>query len=414
MRALVTVLNRGPIRTLTRRFLLSSNTFRELQRRVESSEAALARLLQSPDGSSIPVLPGAGEIGAALRAEIAALRTFAGLAPAPERHDTPISCRMADGLYIQADGSMPCYCSAGITRRLGKIDGGDVMEFYRGKVMTALRTHLAEGVFPWPECGPCRVKTLHAERPVEVAPREIPIIHLEPTSVCNLRCPGCHATEVMEGRAPRRRTFFPFEKFKELIDSIDIPVRQIAFCGYGEPLLNVDVPRMIAYAKSRLAPAPLCSIDTNANIERLDAGVLIASGVDLIRFALDGAFQRNYEQYRRRGNLDLAVSFMRQVAAERDRQQTSTMLVWKYVIFSHNDTIEELEHAIALCAEIGVGFDYSRAAGILAGTSDRDTLVVRIRKLLERHGVDDVVDGERRSGPRRTMGEEDAWKYATP
>jgi pyruvate-formate lyase-activating enzyme len=399
------MLNRGPIRSFSRKLLLSTNTVRELQRRLESAPPA-----------SSSIVPGAssGDSAAALRVEIAALRTFAGLEPPPERHATPISCRMADGLYIQADGSMPCYCSAGITRRLGTIDGGDVMDLYRGKVMTTLRTHLSEGVFPWPECGPCRVKTLHAERPVELAPREIPIIHLEPTSVCNLRCPGCHATEVMEGRAPRRRTFFPFEKFKEMVDAIEIPVRQIAFCGYGEPLLNVDVPRMIAYAKSRLVPPPMCSIDTNANIERLDAEALIASGVDLIRFALDGAFQRNYEQYRRRGKLDLALSFMRKVAAERDRQQQPTTLVWKYVIFSHNDTLEELEHAIKLCAEMGVGFDYSRAAGILPGASDRDALVMRIRELLERHGVPDFVDGELRRGPRRRMGEEDAWKYATP
>lgn len=64
---------------------------------------------------------------AALREELKVVRVFAGLESPPERHPGPISCRMADGLYIQADGSMPCYCSAGITRILGKIDGGDVM-----------------------------------------------------------------------------------------------------------------------------------------------------------------------------------------------------------------------------------------------------------------------------------------------
>lgn len=278
--------------------------------------------------------------------------------------------------------------------------------------MTTLRRHLAEGVFPWPECGPCRVKTLHAERAPDMTPREIPIIHLEPTSVCNLRCPGCHATEVMEGRTPRRRTFFPFEKFKDLVDNIDIPVRHIAFCGYGEPLLNVDVPRMIAYAKSRLSPPPYCSIDTNANIRNLDVEALIASKVDLIRFALDGAFQENYEQYRRRGDLELALTFMRRVAAERDRQGASTMLVWKYVMFAHNDSLEEIETAIRLCAEIGVGFDYSRAAGVLPATDQRRALTPHIEKLLERYGVQDIIGGKPRKEIRHPFGEEDAWKYA--
>lgn len=161
----------------------------------------------------------------------------------------------------------------------------------------------------------------------DLNPREIPIIHIEPTSVCNLRCPGCHATEVMEGGQPRRRTFFPLDKFKATIDSIDVPVRQISFCGYGKPLLNAEVPDMILYAKQYLSPSPSCTIDTNANIRRLDIGKLIASKVNLIPFALDGAFQQNYEQYRRRGNLPLALDFVRRVAAERNRQKASTKLV---------------------------------------------------------------------------------------
>jgi MoaA/NifB/PqqE/SkfB family radical SAM enzyme len=389
---------------LAARLLESTNTVRALRRQLLESQ-------RKAGGAQVVRLERASSDG--VQAELSALRVFAGLEPPPERHTAPVSCRMADGLYMQADGSMPCYCSAGITRILGKVDGAELMHFYRGRVMTTLRAHLADGVFPWPECGPCRVKTFHPERAPEVNPREIPIIHLEPTSVCNLRCPGCHATEVMEGRAPRRRTFLPFEKFKEMIDSIDIPVRQIAFCGYGEPLLNADVPKMIAYAKSNLSPPPSCSIDTNANIRRLDVAALIASKVNLIRFALDGAIQENYVKYRRRGDLDLGLKFIRRVAAERERQQAPTKLVWKYVIFDHNDTIEEIERAIRLCAEIGLGFDYSRAAGILPGTEHRDSLVPRIQELLERHGVRDFVGGQLRNSARQKFGEEDAWKYAS-
>jgi pyruvate-formate lyase-activating enzyme len=345
-------------------------------------------------------------------AEMKTLRVFAGLDKPPHRHETNISCRMADGLYIQADGSMPCYCSGGITRKLGQIDGGDLMQFYRGKTMTLLRAHLADGVFPWPECNGCHVKTLHAENAPDLNPREIPIIHLEPTSVCNLRCPGCHATDVMEGLAPKRRPFFPLDKFKEMIDSIDIPVRQISFCGYGEPLLNVDVPKMIAYAKQKMSPAPSCTIDTNANIRKLDVEELIASKVNLIRFALDGAFQQNYEQYRRRGNLNLALEFVRRVAAERDRQKASTKLVWKYVIFAHASGIEEIEHAIRFCAEVGIGFDYSRAAGILPGAGNRDVLTEQIRELLQRYGVVDRIGGTVRGSQVLKVTEEEAWKYA--
>lgn len=408
MLALLKQINRGPIRVLTRKILLSSGTVRELERLARQAQASVSRV--APALAIAAAEPAANT--KALTDEIHALRVFSGIEPPPERHHTAISCRMADGLYIQADGSMPCYCSAGITRILGKIDGRDLMQFYRGRVMSTLRGHLADGVFPWPECDGCRVKTLHADKPVQIAPREIPIIHIEPTSVCNLRCPGCHATEVMEGRAPRRRAFLPFEKFKDMVDSIDMPVRQIAFCGYGEPLLNVEVPKMIAYAKEKLSPAPSCSIDTNANITKLDVEALIASKVNLIRFAVDGAFQENYEKYRRRGDLALALQFMRRTAEERARQRATTKLVWKYVIFAHNDSVEELEQAIRLCAEMGVGFDYSRAAGVLPGTEGRDKLIPRIQELLKQYGVRDFVGGQTRGNSVPKFGEEDAWKYA--
>jgi pyruvate-formate lyase-activating enzyme len=325
----------------------------------------------------------------------------------------PVSCRMADGVYMQADGSLPCYCSGGITKILGKTNGADFMQFYQGATMRQLRSELARGVFPWKECANCHVKTMHPAAPPPIEPAEISILHIEPTSVCNLRCPGCHATDVMEKRSPGRRPFYPLDEFKALIDSLAVRVKQISFCGYGEPLLNVNVPKMIAYAKQRLSPTPSCTIDTNANIRRLDVAELIGSGVNLIRFALDGAIQGNYEQYRRRGNLELALNFIRRVAAERERQHARTKLVWKYVIFDHSSSIEEIEIAIRLCAEIGLSFDYSRAAGILPGAEHRDELVPKIRRLLEQYNVADVIGGTPRKNEKLKFGEEDSWKYAT-
>ena len=131
-----------------------------------------------------------------------------------------------------------------------------------------------------------------------------------------------------------------------------------------------------------------------------------------LRFALDGARQENYEKYRRRGNLPLALDFVRRVAAERDRQNASTKLVWKYVIFDHCSSIEEIEGAIQFCAEVGIGFDYSRAAGILPGAADRDTLALQIRELLARYNVVDRIGGTVRGSQTVTSDESQAWKYA--
>lgn len=414
---------RGPVKATVARAIGGLSQVKALQTELASAheravalEAEAKRLRQQmagrpADSASPTILVTPGD--AAAEAEHRAVRVFAGLEPPPSRAAAPVTCRMAEGLYIQADGSLPCYCSAGITRKLGQVDGAELMEFYRGPTMTALRAHLAQGVFPWPECEGCHVKSTEAKTPPALLPEAISVIHVEPTSICNLRCPGCRATDVMEGREPRRRAFLPFDKFKAMVDSIDRPVRLIGFCGYGEPLLNPELPKMIAYAKARI-PGVSCSIDTNANIRRIDAAELIASGVNLIRFALDGAFQENYVQYRRRGNIELALRFVRAVAAERDRQQAKTKLVWKYVIFDHASSAEELEHAIRFCGEVGIGFDYSRAAGVLPGADNRDELVPRIEALLRRYGVGDFVGGDLRHSDRAAIGQEDAWKFASP
>jgi hypothetical protein len=85
--------------------------------------------------------------------------------------------------------------------------------------------------------------------------------------------------------------------------------------------------------------------------------------------------------------------------------------VWKYVIFAHASGIEELEHAIRFCAEIGIGFDYSRAAGVLPAAGNRNVLTEQIRELLQRYGVVDCVGATVR-GKGLKVGEEEAWKFA--
>ena len=71
-----------------------------------------------------------------------------------------------------------------------------------------------------------------------------PVVQIEPTSRCNLRCLGC---------AHRYRTGnladIPFERVKALLDELRGHTAEIIFSGIGEPLLNPHLVELLAYAK---------------------------------------------------------------------------------------------------------------------------------------------------------------------
>ena len=301
-----------------------------------------------------------------LRKERDALAVFCGLEPAPPEQQGRIFCRMCNALYITSDGQMPCYCSKGRTRILGRIEGKNIMEFYYGLTMRTLRANIALEQLPFPECVKCEVKTFSPSAAPDILPERMPLIHFEPSSACNLKCPDCPTHKLSRSKT---RAFYPYEEFKEMIDAINIPVLGFGFCGFGEPLLNIDVPKMIYYVKQKLtSPIPYISIDTNANIRNIDPKELVESGVDQINFSIDGAFQENYEKFRKGGNLKLALDFMSKVVSEKERKVKSRLkLIWKYTLFEHVDSLEEIEKAIKLAGQIGVSFNHMHRIGETTG-----------------------------------------------
>ena len=80
---------------------------------------------------------------------------------------------------------------------------------------------------------------------------------------------------------------------------------------------------------------------------------LVASGLDTINLSIDGATQATYEQYRKRGNLQLALDNARRLVAAKRRQQTAAPhLYWRYLDFPWNR--HEIEMARQLARDIGV------------------------------------------------------------
>src|SRR5262249_1204271 len=93
-------------------------------------------------------------------------------------------------------------------------------------------------------------------------------------------------------------------------------------------------------------------------------------GINEIRLSLDGVTQEVYVKYRRSGNFDKAFEFAKTLAKEVRKTGSSTKLIWKYILFRHNDTNDEIIKAIELATQSGVAIDFDATYGYLASKRD--------------------------------------------
>ena len=71
------------------------------------------------------------------------------------------------------------------------------------------------------------------------------ILMVEPTNVCNLKCSMCYVQQ-----QPGQKHYLSLPSFEHIINQFP-RIRELIFCGIGEPLLNKDIFEMIGAAKKK-------------------------------------------------------------------------------------------------------------------------------------------------------------------
>lgn len=160
-----------------------------------------------------------------------------------------------------------------------------------------------------------------------------PVVSLDPSSSCNLRCPGCTTGNATPGR--RRRGFATLEAMSKVIDRIHRRSFQVQLFHWGEPLLSPSSLAASAYAASR---GLWTSIHSNLSLDQPNlAQRIVDSGLCNLVVSVDGATQKTYELYRRRGDVDLV--FRNIEAIVEARNSCGASLPWitaKFCVFDHN------------------------------------------------------------------------------
>jgi radical SAM protein with 4Fe4S-binding SPASM domain len=135
----------------------------------------------------------------------------------------------------------------------------------------------------------------------EVIPLSTPfVVFVDPASACNFLCPFCptgHRDMIDE--TGRFQGVMKLPLFKKIIDDLkafDKPIRVLRLYKDGEPFLNKNLAKMIAYAKES-GVVEYIDTTTNGSLmtpERL--GPVLEAGLDKINISVDGM---NPEQYKK-------------------------------------------------------------------------------------------------------------------
>ncbi|MFH1314433.1 MAG: radical SAM protein [Candidatus Eisenbacteria bacterium] len=198
---------------------------------------------------------------------------------------------------------------------------------------------------------------------------------IEVTNICNLECPLCPTGERTLNRKPENMSF---ETFTKIIDEIAPYCVEVNLTNYGEPLLNKEIFDMVYYAKQRNLRVIM---GTNAHFLKDDHSrrALLMSGLDEIYFSLDGAEQRTYEMYRRRGDFSLVVDNVKKmVELKRKLRVASPLIELQFLVMKHNEG--DIEKVRELADEIGVDRLAFKPVGFNNADWGREEIVSEFRK----------------------------------
>src|SRR5229473_1702276 len=269
-----------------------------------------------------------------------------------------MDCNVNHSIFLRSNGSLACWCDYGSLKTLQEFDPTiDYAEdVYLGKVYGYIREQLAKGTMPFPDyCSKCMVLQINSPF-VSTYPRDryIDTFQVEPALACQLDCPGCIPMKERKNRIERTPVghliLAPkvFEKIIGDFSRAGMRIRVIDFQGHGEPTLNRDVWSMIRMAKT-LFPKSYATMCTHANLDFTED--MIDAGLDQIIYAIDGMDQESYAPYRVHGDFARAHRFMKSFSTSVRSRRAKTDTVWKYVLFRHNDSPEQLLKAQEMARE---------------------------------------------------------------
>lgn len=171
-------------------------------------------------------------------------------------------------VVLTCDGTVVCGCGDAFNENpMGDARHQSVLDIWRGEGFQRMRRGMRDGQ-PAPYCERCGLMEIH---PPDFEPPDLPLVpdayprvlYVEPTIICNLRCPqpACVPEEVYDTRSVR---MLPYDVYTKVLDEVGPHIESMIFYNYGESFIHKDACRMIRYAKD-INPAIWIWTSTNGH-----------------------------------------------------------------------------------------------------------------------------------------------------
>lgn len=172
---------------------------------------------------------------------------------------------------------------------------------------------------------------------------------VEPTNLCNLKCPTCPTGA---GTLGRPQGMMDVGLFKRLIDEVGDGVLDLTLHNYGEPFLHPGLSGMIRHAAAK---GIRVHVSTNGHFftDRAMVREVLQSGLARLKICLDGASQESLEVYRVNASFQKVKEGIQLVVAEKRALGLSLPDIdLQFILMRHNE--HETGEMRRLAVELGV------------------------------------------------------------
>jgi radical SAM protein with 4Fe4S-binding SPASM domain len=166
------------------------------------------------------------------------------------------------------------------------------------------------------------------------------VIIIEPTNFCNLKCSCCPQGNIP--KTERRQGFMNRETFLQILNNIDLPIKEICLYLHGEPFLNKDLDFFVAQIdKLEKVLTSIYSNGYNIDIELVKK--VLAYKKVRFSFSMDIYNKEKYEEIRKPARYAVALeslALIDKVFAEYNRKYELTMISNKEI--NEQDIVNQL------------------------------------------------------------------------
>ena len=176
-------------------------------------------------------------------------------------------------------------------------------------------------------------------------------LYIEVTNRCNSLCKSCPLTydHFLEWEPKHHLSF---EQFRAIVDQVPV-IQRAVLHGIGEPLMNPELPRIIAHLKERGSHV---LFNTNAVLlDQTRGDAVVAAGLDELRVSLDALTPSLYAHLRGIDKLPRILNNLRAYTARRRERASAEARQPKLSLWfvGMRENLHELIDVVRFAIEIG-------------------------------------------------------------